>query len=844
MLRKIDLFQLFSKTSVRLVLAFLVLLVGFNFAVWIYLNTFTQDIYTTRKSELQHIVSLANNTLEPIIEQKKQRKITLGEARILAAEAINRFIYSDDSGPNYVFLSTYDGYVLVEPFNPDSVGTYQMQRQDSDGTFITQRLLQAAKTGGGFVQYQESRTPGDTPQKKLSYVIGLPEIECYIGTGMYVADIDRTIFFLLSKLVLSGTVILLLTMCTHYFFLRPLLYGFSTLANAFKIFAKSPTSVPVFHLKSFAKGTETEYLIQSFKEMAEQIAKNRLTIEHSEEKFRLAAQAANDVIWDWSKETDSTIWTNRLKEIIGYLPKVTLQTHFDVLEDWVHPNDRALRNKTLADHFSGKNEFYSCEYRLLHLSGEYRWILAKGKAMLDNSGNPLRMVGTLTDITEKKLRDEKISQLAYLDTLTKLPNRAFLREYLHSELEAAEEGKSYGALMFLDLNDFKRVNDIFGHSSGDKLLIQIAKKIKYVLGERGLLVRLGGDEFVILAAGMNDVQAEQLAEELVRESACPYKYQDETFYVTGSIGIAIYPEDACDSDTLLSKADMAMYHAKENMSTGYARFVQSMQEEAMQKLKLESLLSKAIERNEMQIHYQPQIDLKTGQAVSFEALLRWNRSGKGFVPPNEFIPIAEESGLIIPIGRWVMEKSCNFCLTLHEMGFNEMIVTVNISIKQLEQPDFVKMIQEVLISTGLSARYLEIEITESLFMRSFESCILKLKQIRDLGVRLALDDFGTGYSSLTYLRHLPIQVLKIDKEFITDLTDKDWAIVETIILLSHALKIEVVVEGVETKEQVDFLTQLHCDRVQGYYFSRPIEKEYVLSYLTKEEDKQQVNRLA
>lgn len=698
----------FSQISVRFIAALLVLILGFGVGISIYLRAFSEDSYLTRKKELQHIVALARNVIKPVIEDRQQGKITIGEARIRSTEILNRFVYDDDSGPNFVFLASYEGYILVEPFKPDTVGTYQMQRRDMNGTAITQELLQTAKAGGGFVFYYETRTPDALYQKKLSYVIGIPELECYIGTGMYVDDIEHSISTLLMRLLLLSCFLLTIILGMQYYFLYPLLRCFSTMSSAFKEFDRYYKPVPRVTSRSPERGTDTDQLIAKVQDMIEMLKKDRL----------------------------------------------------------------ALRERVAEVH-----------------------------------------------------------RLAYSDSLTNLPNRAFLEEWFKAELEKAAAGDSSGAVMFLDLNDFKRVNDLFGHSSGDKLLMQTGNRIDRVLPNNGRIFRFGGDEFIIVIPAIDRDETAELAQTILQETACPYVFQEETFYVTGSLGIAMYPQDGSDMDSLLSKVDTAMYHAKETKGIGYSQFDPSMHEAIVDRIKLESSLAKALDRNQLELFYQPQFDIARNKPVAIEALLRWHRPGKDYISPIEFIPIAEESGLIIPIGRWVLLEACRFCLYLHGQGYEDIYVTVNMSTKQVEHPDFINSIKEILDETGLSPQFLELEITESLFMNSLDSCKNKLHQIREMGIRLALDDFGTGYSSLTRLCALPFNVLKIDKEFLREISSEQSEIIRTIIKLAHALGMEVVVEGVETAEQARFVAEALGDRVQGYYFSPPVPGDKLLMYL-------------
>jgi diguanylate cyclase (GGDEF)-like protein len=697
----------FSKTSVRFIAALLVLILGFGMGISVYLQEFSDDSYLTRKNELQHIVSLAQNVIKPIIEDKRQGKITMGEARVRATEILNHFVYSDGSGLNFVFLASYEGYILVDPFKPDTVGTYQMQLRDTNGTAITQELLQTAKNGGGFVFYYEPRTADAPYQKKLSFVTGIPELECYIGTGMYVDDIEHSVNILLMRLLLLSFFILTVILGMQYYFLYPLLRCFSTMSSAFKEFDQDHVTLPWTTSQSSARVADTEQLVGKVQAVIKMLEKDRITLRE---------------------------------------------------------------------------------------------------------------------------RVAEVHRLAYFDPLTNLPNRAFLEEWFKVELEKAAEGNSQGGIMFLDLNDFKRVNDLFGHSSGDKLLMQTGTRISIVLPDKGRIFRLGGDEFIIVIPGIEGDEAEKIAQRILQEIACPYVFQEETFYVTGSLGIAMYPQDGSNMDSLFSKVDTAMYQAKAAKGSGYSWFDPSLHEAILHRIKLEGSLAKALERNQLELFYQPQLNPQ-GELVAIEALLRWNLPGEENISPIEFIPIAEGSGLIISIGRWVLLEACKFCVYLHSLGYRDIYVAVNMSTTQVEHPEFINTVREVLEEAGLSPSFLELEITESLFMNSLDLCKNKFRQLREMGIRLALDDFGTGYSSLTRLRALPFNVLKIDKEFLKEIGSEQSEIIRTIIKLAHALGMEVVVEGVETAEQAKFVVDALGDRIQGYYFSHPLPRDKLLIYL-------------
>ncbi len=378
--------------------AVLVMLAGFGFAVSIYMRAFTEDIYSTRKQGMESIVLLAKNVLEPVIDEKNAGRITLGDARIRATEIIEQFVYDSHGISNYVFFASYEGYVLVEPPLPEAVGTYQMQRKDAYGTPITKQLLAKARSGGGFVEYYESSGQGEKPRKKLTYVIGIPEIECYLGTGVFVDDIDRSINELHKKLMLLGILIILAVIALQYYCMRPLLSYLYWLFGALRKWVENPDSVHHLDLPTELKNMDSQRLHDNMKNMLISVGNYRQTAEERVESFRQVACAASDVIWEWDSQRQTTIWSGSMKNIIGYEPEGH-EAHFEVIEDWVHPDDRKTRRRALAAYFSGTGKAYICEYRLFDKAQEeYRLVLARGVATFDHNRSPIRMVGSIIAI--------------------------------------------------------------------------------------------------------------------------------------------------------------------------------------------------------------------------------------------------------------------------------------------------------------------------------------------------------------------------------------------------------------------------------------------------------------
>lgn len=428
------------------------------------------------------------------------------------------------------------------------------------------------------------------------------------------------------------------------------------------------------------------------------------------------------------------------------------------------------------------------------------------------------------DITERKKTEKTIHHMAYYDALTALPNRNMFRKYLDDVLRKFEHQRL--AVIFLDLDRFKIINDTKGHTIGDLLLEKVAKRLKETVQNDGLVSRQSGDEFIILMENCEKNKAARVSERILTAFSKPLKLDEEEFFVTTSIGISMYPDDGEDQETLIKHADTAMYLAKERGKNNFQFYTSSLDGLASRKMELENGLRKALEQNQLLLYYQPQVELATGKMAGVEALIRWRHPERGMVAPNEFIPLAEETGLIVPIGKWVLRKACEQNKAWQNEGFEPLPVAVNISVRQIQGDGFVDDVKQVLKEVGLDPQYLELEITESI-MQNFEKSIIILNQLKQLGLKLSIDDFGQGYSSLSYLKHLPLDNIKIDKLFVDDILDpsNQGLIAKAIIDMGHDLKFTVIAEGIEQAEQVEFLLQNSCKIGQGYYFSKPLPPE-------------------
>jgi PAS domain S-box-containing protein len=503
------------------------------------------------------------------------------------------------------------------------------------------------------------------------------------------------------------------------------------------------------------------------------------------------------------------------------------------ISDFVAPESM----DSVLDHIrSGSEERY--ELFAKRKDGSIFPVEAQGKS-LPYEGRMLRITA-IRDITKRKEAEEQIRYLAYYDSLTGLPNRTFYKELVSRALLLAKRHHWTIAIIFIDLDYFKRINDTLGHDIGDQLLLTVGNLVKtcirksdFIARSEGdelenVVARLGGDEFIVLLNEIAHAQdASRVARRILKELARPFTLAGHEVFVTASIGIALYPLDGTDAESLLKNADVAMYHAKNQGRNNYQFYTKSMNATSLQRLDLENDLRKALDRGEFLLYYQPTVDVQTRTIIGAEALVRWKHPNKGMISPGEFIPLAEETGLIVPIGEWVLRTACSQNRAWQHAGNTPFRVAVNLSGRQFDQEGLIEVVSNALRDTGLDPQYLELEITESTIMKNPEKAATTLQKLKGMGICLSIDDFGTGYSSLGNLRKFPIDTLKIDRSFVMNITtdSDDAAITTAIIAMAHSLKLGVIAEGVESEDQQSFLRERACDAVQGYLFSRPVPAE-------------------
>jgi diguanylate cyclase (GGDEF)-like protein/PAS domain S-box-containing protein len=492
--------------------------------------------------------------------------------------------------------------------------------------------------------------------------------------------------------------------------------------------------------------------------------------------------------------------------------------------------------KTAREIYSSEIAGYLKSYHQRAMSGEVvQYELKLANKYLYNTLSPIiekgeviEVVGSSIDITERVKMEEKNKYLAYYDTLTDLPNRLLFNDHLNYYLNKAKHNNQLMAVIQLDIDRFKNINDSLGHSIGDQLLQDVAERLKFCLSKEEIVARMSGDEFIIL---LPRVAKQELitkkVHKIIKTFKQPLMIDDHEFFITISLGISLFPSDGDDIESLVKNAETAMYRAKEQGRNNYQFYSPAMNDKIFERMALENNLRKALKRKEFLLHYQPRVNIETGQFTSMEALIRWRHPDLGLVSPADFIPVAEETGLILPIGEWVLRTACLQNKAWQKAGFPPMRMAVNIAARQFHEQSLLKIISKVLDETGLEPEYLELEITENSIMQNTETTIALLHELKKMGVRLSIDDFGTGYSSLSYLKSFPIDTLKIDKSFVRDITNNpdDAAIATSIITLAHSLNFNVIAEGVETGEQFSFLKEQLCDDVQGFYFSKPLSAE-------------------
>lgn len=611
--------------------------------------------------------------------------------------------------------------------------------------------------------------------------------------------------------------------------------GLDDLESITKAYDTGATDFLTKPINFFIMPYRVQYILRSQK-TADELRSSQARLDNAQRIARLGH-------WEWDIATNHTTWSREVTRMFGF-DKSTLSGSWESLLAKVDADDRAnVRMQAELAVESGTS--FSLEFTVSGLrEDDHRSVRIEAEPGLDNNNVCIRMQGTVQDITESATAQKEIHELAYYDLVTGLPNRAQLRETLTHTLRMAERSDSEFALLFLDLDHFKQVNDTLGHDAGDDLLQQVSKRLSNVLRDSDVLgkpdsyggdadeseskdsvARIGGDEFVVLLGDIHRAEdAARVATRIGESISSPYTISGVEVAVTTTIGISVYPADGRDAETLMKHADVAMYYAKENGRNGYQFYSRSIHDKALTRFSMERELKLAIEEEQLQLHYQPKLDMVSGEVVGVEALVRWNHPEKGSISPADFIPLAEETGLIVALGKWVLEESARQIQDWINRGVGTYSIAVNCSPVQFSRGSMISDIADTIRKSGVEPSLLEVELTEKLFLHDIENGIQLLSNIKQLGVQIAIDDFGTGFSSLSYLKRLPVDKLKIDQSFVENLdTDKgDAAIVSAIVALGHNLGLSLIAEGVENERQIKILRQYKCNEAQGFYFCHPL----------------------
>lgn len=552
----------------------------------------------------------------------------------------------------------------------------------------------------------------------------------------------------------------------------------------------------------------------------------------SQNRLSLATDVAKIGIWEFQLESNYMVWNDWMHEIYGTTPDDFLSKYFS-WRDRVHPEDYEKAASELSRALS-KNDAYNAEFRIIRPTGEIRYVNAMARIEQTRDGRPKKLTGVTVDLTDNRIAEKKIEKLAYYDELTGLPNRTQIVERLEEATKQCDKTDCYGAVIFIDLDNFKTINDTAGHHVGDQLLQGVAGRLKNSVANEDFLARLGGDEFIIILPDVGSSEAsavdnaEKICSRMLAKMKEPFRLTKSYQLTTASFGLTLFSDDKRSAEELMREADLAMYKAKEIGRSNIVFYQPSMKEAIDTKASLEKALTGVLERKELSLNFQPQIDDEKG-VIGAEVLLRWQHPEFGAIAPDTFIPVAEETGLIVHIGEWILTSACKEMAGWIHSGLlpRNFTLSINISANQIFDDSFVDNVKKAVNDSGLYPQQIKLELTESLLVKDISRTVEKMNELKSFGISFSLDDFGTGFSSLSYLKQLPLSQLKIDKSFVRDILidGNDFVIAKTIIALGNSMNLNVIAEGVESIEQQEALRELGCYTYQGYLYSKPLTSD-------------------
>jgi len=788
------------------------------------LLAFKDQLYKDRKDTVRQQVELAHQTLSSYMSLALNGTLSQKAAKKLAASEIEKLRYGDD---NYFWITDLQSKFVMHPFRKDLEGRDLSTIEDRKGKKLFAEMTRVTQDhGGGFVSYWWEK-PGKTdPQPKISYVKIFIPWNWTIGSGVYVDDIEaiyhRHVFIVGSALLATLLIILLFDRLIARSISRPLAEN----TNNMRLLAKGNLSIKV--PESLANNEigdlqrATAYFqakLIARKKDEETLSKLSAAVEQSPTSIIITNQKG---IIEYVNPKFEEISGYRSDEVIGKNPRILSSgttSHSQYKQLW----------KTITSGNTWHGEFHN-----IRKDGSFFWEQAAISPIYSKAGELTHFIAIKEDINARKEVEHRLFQQANYDRLTGLPNRELAKDRLSQATKRARRNDSTIALIFIDLDNLKIINDTMGHAAGDALLIEMASRLNNCIREEDTVAHIGGDEFLVILTDIkNSLSAEAISLKIIDSASRPLLVNGNEIIITTSVGIAIFPDNADSSEDLLKNAGAAMYEAKEAGGNTFRFFIEEMSIEALRRLNTESQLRHALRHHEFTLAYQPIIDIQTGNIIKAEALIRWNNPTLGQISPDRFLPIAEDTGLIIPIGDWVLREACQQMSTWNQQFKLDMTIAVNTAYPQFRTGEFTESISRTLRDSGLPAELLEIEITERAIMHESKPIDNTMREIRALGVKLAIDDYGTGYSSITYLKRFPFTNLKIDKSFVQAALESpaDARLVTAIAQLAHNLDLSITAEGVETEEQLTYLANEGCEQAQGYLISRPLPPEQFQEFL-------------
>lgn len=810
--------------------------------------------YKYTKDELENIgKKMLENNINYSLELIKLKQEEVKEGRISteqAQEQIKKYftekkIRYDSSvvgGINdlgkygYYIICNKDGQVITHP-TLESQTIWNLEKKDKQKSDVLKECMEKGKSGGGFTYYTWKKEDTGVLEKKIAYTVYEPKWEWYISATVYASDFNKganrvldSLIFILILSILGG-LILIITISNQI--AEPITEIASHVKNV-----EAGNYIINMPYKLCNRADEIGILARSIEGMNAELDRNfnriysqniQLVKENIErKKAEMNLLLTSEVI----ENTREAILILDNNANIIYVNKFFIETTGYLEEEIINKHIRNVGkvNDQIYNEICKKVEsdcFWSGEIYNIKKNGDRYPISLSVKSIKSEFDNKIHYIIIFQDLTTIKANEENINYLKQYDILTKLPKKSIFVNKLNEVIKEARESNKVAAVMTLGLDDFKFINEAIGHILGDEVLVKVSERLREHIKDIESLARITGDEFGIILNNINKMGCTiAKAKEILGIFREPFMIEGKEIFITASIGISIFPIDGQDSETLIMNAVAAQNNVKKKGKNNYQIYSKKMNEDAFEKLEMITSLRHAAENKEFILHYQPQVDLETGTISGMEALIRWNHPKLGFIYPDKFISLAEKTGIIVPISEWVIEEACMQNKKLHDMGYDYLVVAVNLSPLQFQKKNLAKTIKNILKKTRLSPEYLEIEITEGILMENIEEAIEILLELKEIGVKISIDDFGTGYSSLNYLREFPIDKLKIDRSFIKGIPTKDkGAIANIIIQLAKSLNLKVTAEGSETKEQVEFLKMRRCDEIQGYYFSKPLSKK-------------------